>query len=91
MVSGSGGMEPQLPNSETQGISPQEVVDKYHEINTNALLELVVVGSRIDPRGSEFGGSLFNRTSDLNNEIVRNFRNFWMLDFFSGKCANITR
>ena len=41
------------------------VVDKYHAINTKALLDLGCSWEpNIDPRGVEFGGSLFNRTSD---------------------------
>ena len=73
MVSGSDEHgTPITVTAETQGISPQEVVDKYHEINTNALLELGCSWEpNIDPRGSEFGGSLFNRTSDPEHyEIV---------------------
>ena len=47
MVSGSDEHgTPITVTAETQGISPQEVVDKYHEINTKALMDLVVVGSQ---------------------------------------------
>ncbi len=66
MVSGSDEHgTPITVTAETQGISPQEVVDKYHQINTKALLDLGCSWEpNIDPRGVEFGGSLFNRTSD---------------------------
>ena len=66
MVSGSDEHgTPITVTAETQGVSPQQVVDKYHEINTKALLDLGCVWEpNIDPRGVEFGGSLFNRTSD---------------------------
>ena len=66
MVSGSDEHgTPITVTAETQGISPQEVVDKYHEINTKALLDLGCVWEpNIDPRGVEYGGALFNRTSD---------------------------
>ena len=66
MVSGSDEHgTPITVTAETQGISPQEVVDKYHSINTKALLDLGCSWEpNIDPRGAEFGGSLFNRTSD---------------------------
>ena len=51
--------------AETQGITPQDVVDKYHSINSQALLDLGCAWEpKIDPRGVEFGGALFNRTSD---------------------------
>ena len=51
--------------AETQGVSPQDIVDKYHTINTKALLDLGCSWEpNIDPRGVEFGGYLFNRTSD---------------------------
>ncbi len=51
--------------AETQGITPQSVVDKYHEINKQALINLGCSWEpNVDPRGLEYGGSLFNRTSD---------------------------
>ena len=41
MVSGSDEHgTPITVTAETQGVSPQEVVDKYHKINTKALLDL---------------------------------------------------
>ena len=73
MVSGSDEHgTPITVTAETQGISPQEVVDKYHEINTKALMDLGCSWEpNIDPRGPEYGGSLFNRTSDPEHyEIV---------------------
>ena len=66
MVSGSDEHgTPITVTAETNGISPQEVVDKYHQINNRALLDLGCSWEpNIDPRGIEYGGSLFNRTSD---------------------------
>ena len=66
MVSGSDEHgTPITVTAETLGVSPQQVVDKYHTINTQALLDLGCLWEpNIDPRGAEFGGALFNRTSD---------------------------
>ena len=52
--------------AEELGIEPQEVVDKYHEVIYNALVDLGCSWvNTIDPRGVEFGGALYNRTSDI--------------------------
>ena len=89
MVSGSDEHgTPITVTAETQGISPQEVVDKYHEINTKALMDLGCSWEpNIDPRGSEFGGSLFNRTSDPEHyEIVsENFMKLMEAGLFERK------
>ena len=51
--------------AEEMGITPQQVVDKYHEVNTNALRDLGCSWiNPVDPRGIEYGGALYNRTSD---------------------------
>jgi methionyl-tRNA synthetase len=51
--------------AEQQGVKPQDIVDKYHKINKQALLNLGCAWEpNIDPRGIEYGGALFNRTSD---------------------------
>tara|TARA_B100000959_G_scaffold19721_1_gene18996 strand:- start:2771 stop:4966 length:2196 start_codon:yes stop_codon:yes gene_type:complete len=59
--------------AEEMGISPQEVVDKYHEINSRALADLGCSWvNPVDPRGIEYGGALYNRTSDpMHKEIVQ--------------------
>ena len=59
--------------AEEMGISPQEVVDRYHEVNTKALADLGCSWiNNVDPRGPEFGGALYNRTSDdKHKELVR--------------------
>ena len=59
--------------AEQMGVEPQFVVDKYHEINTKALADLGCSWvNPVDPRGPEFGGALFNRTSDdLHKEMVK--------------------
>ena len=89
MVSGSDEHgTPITVTAETQGISPQEVVDKYHEINTKALMDLGCSWEpNIDPRGPEFGGSLFNRTSDPEHyEIVsENFMKLMNAGLFERK------
>lgn len=89
MVSGSDEHgTPITVTAETQGISPQEVVDKYHEINTKALIDLGCSWEpHIDPRGPEYGGSLFNRTSDPEHyEIVsENFMKLMNAGLFERK------
>ncbi len=69
MVSGSDEHgTPITVTAEIEGVSPQEIVDKFHEVNTKALIDLGCVWEpSIDPRGVEFGGALFNRTSDLSH------------------------
>ena len=59
--------------AEELGITPQEVVDKYHKINTQALTDLGCSWQdNIDSRGVEYGGALYNRTSDnLHKKIVQ--------------------
>ncbi|MDP6845016.1 MAG: methionine--tRNA ligase [Candidatus Thalassarchaeaceae archaeon] len=66
MVSGSDEHgTPITVTAETEGVQPQEIVDRYHAINTQALLDLGCIWEpNIDFRGPEFGGALFNRTSD---------------------------
>ena len=89
MVSGSDEHgTPITVTAETQGISPQEVVDKYHAINTKALLDLGCSWEpNVDSRGVEYGGSLFNRTSDPEHyEIVsNNFLNLMKAGLFERK------
>ena len=59
--------------AEEMGISAQDVVDKYHEVNTQALADLGCSWvNPVDPRGIEFGGALYNRTTDpMHKEIVQ--------------------
>ncbi len=66
MVSGSDEHgTPITVTAEIEGVTPQEIVDRFHSINTQALIDLGCVWEpNIDPRGVEFGGALFNRTSD---------------------------
>jgi methionyl-tRNA synthetase len=60
-------------SAEQQGISPQQVVDKFHAINSQALLDLGCMWQpNADARGIGYGGALFNRTSDeRHKEIVQ--------------------
>jgi len=59
--------------AEQENITPQEVVDKFHQINFNALVDLGCSWDKnVDPRGIEFGGTLYNRTTDSRHkEIVK--------------------
>tara|TARA_B100001123_G_scaffold142011_1_gene164938 strand:- start:2658 stop:4850 length:2193 start_codon:yes stop_codon:yes gene_type:complete len=59
--------------AEEMGISAQDVVDKYHEVNKQALADLGCSWvNPVDPRGIEFGGALYNRTTDpMHKEIVQ--------------------
>lgn len=60
-------------SAEEEGVSPQKIVDRYHEINFKALLDMGCSwGKNIDPRGVEFGGTLYNRTTDFRHkEMVK--------------------
>lgn len=59
--------------AEQENITPQEVVNRFHEINLKALVELGCSWDKnVDPRGIEFGGTLYNRTTDTRHkEIVK--------------------
>ena len=47
--------------AEEQGISPQAVVDEFHQINSKAQADLgCTCNSNIDSGGVEFGGALYN-------------------------------
>ena len=75
MVSGSDEHgTPITVTAEQEGVSPQDIVDKFHKINSEALINLGCSWQpNVDPRGIEYGGSLFNRTSDdRHKEIVKN-------------------
>ena len=51
--------------ADQQGVSPQEIVDKYHDLALDSLTKLGCAWSQnIDSRGIEYGGALYNRTSD---------------------------
>ena len=74
--------------AETQGVSPQSIVDKYHQINKSALIQLGCSWEpNIDPRGVEFGGSLFNRTSDSEHHqiVSENFLSLLDANLFERK------
>jgi methionyl-tRNA synthetase len=86
MVSGSDEHgTPITVTAEQQGISPQDVVDQYHQTNIKALVDL---GCRwnmnVDPRGIEYGGALFNRTSDPRHKsmVQENFKMLEEAGFF---------
>jgi len=59
--------------AEQEGVSPGHVVDKFHSIISKALVDLGCSwASNVDPRGVEYGGALYNRTSDpRHKDLVR--------------------
>ena len=60
-------------SAEEEGVSPQEIVDRYHQINSQALINLGCSwGDNIDSRGIEFGGTLYNRTTDFRHKEIVN-------------------
>ncbi len=61
--------------AEQEQVNPQEIVDKFHNINKKALIDLGCSwGENIDSRGSDFGGALYNRTTDpRHKELVREY------------------
>ena len=89
MVSGSDEHgTPITVTAEQQGVQPQDIVDEYHSINTQALLDLGCAWSMaVDPRGVEYGGALFNRTSDpMHKSLVQaNFLKLEHSGFFERK------
>ena len=66
MVSGSDEHgTPITVSAEQNATTPQAVVDQYHGLNKQALLDLGCTWEpNIDARGIEYGGALFNRTTD---------------------------
>ncbi len=89
MVSGSDEHgTPITVTAETNGVSPQDVVDKYHAINSKALLDLGCIWEpNVDSRGVEFGGALFNRTSDKDHHkiVSDNFKSLLDAGLFERK------
>ena len=89
MVSGSDEHgTPITVTAETLGISPQQVVDRYHATNTQALLDLGCMWEpNVDPRGVDFGGALFNRTSDPEHKkfVQENFKSLMNAGLFEQK------
>tara|TARA_B100001093_G_scaffold250657_1_gene240114 strand:+ start:1774 stop:3924 length:2151 start_codon:yes stop_codon:yes gene_type:complete len=66
MVSGSDEHgTPITVSAEQNSTTPQAVVDQYHGMNKQALLDLGCTWEpNVDVRGIEYGGALFNRTTD---------------------------
>jgi len=89
MVSGSDEHgTPITVTAEQEGVMPQEIVDKFHTINTKALLNLGCSWEpTVDPRGVEYGGALFNRTSDTRHKTIvkENFTKLLEAGFFERK------
>ncbi len=86
MVSGSDEHgTPITVSAEQEGRNPQDIVDQYHSINTQALLDLGCTWlPNIDRRGIDYGGSLFNRTSDPRHKVKvqENFKLLYDAGFF---------
>lgn len=86
MVSGSDEHgTPITVSAEQEGIEPQDVVDRFHEINSKALLNLGCTWMpNIDERGVDYGGSLFNRTTDIEHKqrVQSNFKDLYDAGFF---------
>ena len=61
--------------ADQENVDPQKIVDRYHQINTQALIDLGCSwGNNIDSRGLEFGGTLYNRTTDSRHkELVQEY------------------
>ena len=87
MVSGSDEHgTPITVTAEQEGVNPQDIVDQYHAINTQALIDL---GCTWLPHTdleeyTSFGGSLFNRTSDQRHKdkVQDNFKSLYEAEFF---------
>jgi methionyl-tRNA synthetase len=86
MVSGSDEHgTPITVSAEQEGIEPQDVVNRFHEINSKALLDLGCTWMpNVDSRGVEYGGSLFNRTTDVSHKqrVQSNFKDLYDAGFF---------
>ncbi|MDE0857601.1 MAG: methionine--tRNA ligase [Candidatus Poseidoniaceae archaeon] len=89
MVSGSDEHgTPITVSAEQNGVSPQDIVDKYHAMNSKALLDLGCTWEpQVDPRGVEFGGALFNRTTDDRHKkmVQENFSSLYDAGLFEAK------
>ena len=61
--------------AEQENVNPQAIVDRFHDINTRALVNLGCSWSdNVDPRGIEYGGVLYNRTTDpRHKELVKDY------------------
>jgi methionyl-tRNA synthetase len=61
--------------AEQENVNPQEIVDRFHEINTQALIDLGCSwGNNVDRRGRDYGGALYNRTTDpRHKELVQEY------------------
>ena len=59
--------------AEQEGVAPLDVVDKFHSVISKALVDLGCSwATNVDPRGVEYGGALYNRTTDpRHKDLVR--------------------
>ena len=47
--------------AEQEGVTPLDVVDKFHSVISKALVDLGCSwATNVDPRGVEYGGALYN-------------------------------
>lgn len=75
-------------SAEQNNVSPQDIVDTYHAMNSQALLDLGCAWEpQVDPRGIEYGGALFNRTTDSKHKamVQENFTSLYNAGFFEEK------
>tara|TARA_B110000003_G_scaffold217636_1_gene217186 strand:- start:8355 stop:10577 length:2223 start_codon:yes stop_codon:yes gene_type:complete len=61
--------------AEQENVTPQDIVNRYHEINSKALHDLGCSwNNNIDRRGAQYGGALYNRTTDpRHKELVQHY------------------
>lgn len=89
MVSGSDEHgTPITVSAEQNNVSPQSIVDNFHTVNSNALEGLGCIWKKnVDGRGEEFGGALFNRTTDPEHKkiVQENFSSLYEAGFFETK------
>ena len=91
MVSGSDEHgTPITVSAETEGVNPQDIVDRYHAINKQALIDLGCSWERnVDTRGIEFGGSYSIELDPLHKEIVQEqFEKLYNANLFEKKSMN---
>lgn len=75
-------------SAEQSNVTPQSIVDNYHAVNSKALDGLGCIWSKnLDSRGADYGGALFNRTTDPEHKkiVQDNFKSLHDAGFFETK------
>ena len=91
MVSGSDEHgTPITVSAETEGVNPQDIVDRYHAINKQALIDLGCSWERnVDTRGIEFEVLYSIELDPLHKEIVQEqFEKLYNANLFEKKSMN---